>query len=321
MRRREFITLLAGGAAWPIAARPQQAMPVIGYLSSGSPSSDEFRVTAFWQGLNGTGYVEGRNVDIQYRWAENHFEQLSALASDLAKRPVSVIVTGGGTQTALAAKAASTTIPIVFVIGADPIKFGLVASMNRPGGNITGVSSLNVVVVTKQLELLHEMMPRAALIGFLVNPTNPNAPSDTRDIQAAAVALGLRVLIVESDFETAFVTLTNARADALVIHSDPFSFTRREQLVALASRYRLPTMYWAREFVVSGGLMSYGGDLASTHRQAGVYTARILKGEKPVDLPVQQATKVELIINLKTAKSLGLTLPITLLGRADELIE
>ena len=327
IKRREFIMLLNGAAAaWPLVARAQQsAIPVIGYLSSGSQGSNVFRVTAFWQGLNETGYIEGRNVEIQYRWAENHFDQLSALVSDLVGRPVDVMVTGGGTQTALAAKAASTTIPIVFVIGADPVKFGLVASMNRPGGNVTGVSSLNNVVVTKQLELLHEMIPKAALVGFFVNPTNPNASSDTRDVQAAASALGVKVLVVrtevESDFETAFAMLSQERADALVIHSDPLSFSLREQLVALAARHALPAMYWSREFAASGGLVIYGGDLASTHRQAGIYAGRILKGQKPADLPVVQSTKVELVINLKTAKALSLDVPPMLLARADEVIE
>jgi putative tryptophan/tyrosine transport system substrate-binding protein len=327
MQRRDFIQAVAGSAAaWsPFAARAQQRpTQVIGYLSSGSPSSDEFRVTAFHQGLNETGYVEGQNVGVQYRWAENHFERLSSLAIDLVSRPVDVIVTGGGTQTALAAKAATTTVPIVFVIGADPVKFDLVASINRPGGNVTGVSSLNIVVVTKQLELLHEMLPKATLIGFLVNPRNPNAASDTLDVQTAAARLGVKVLVLRiegDDFQTAFRVLTQERTDALVVHSDPLSFSRRKELIALANHNALPTMYWSREFATSGGLMSYGGDLAGAHREAGVYVGRILKGEKPADLPVQQSTKVELIINLKTAKALGLTIPISLLGRADEVIE
>jgi putative tryptophan/tyrosine transport system substrate-binding protein len=327
MRRRDFIKIVAGSAStWPFAARAQQtALQVIGYLSSGSRGSDAFRVTAFREGLNEIGYVEGRNVEVQYRWAENHFDRLSALASDLVSLSPNVIVTGGGTQTALAVKSASTTIPIVFVIGADPVKFGLVASMNRPGGNVTGVSSLNIIVLTKQLELLHEMMPKAVSIGFLVNPTNPNASSDTLDIQAAAARLGLKVFVVrvesEDGFEAAFAVLMQERADALVVHSDPLSFTWREQLVELASRHALPTIYWSREFVTSGGLMSYGGDLANAHRQAGIYAGRILKGENPANLPVQQSTKVELVINIKAAKALGLSVPLSLLGRADEVIE
>jgi len=326
MERREFVSLMAAAVAWPLAARAQQpAMPVVGYLSSGSPESDAFRVAAFRQGLNETGYVEGRNAAIEYRWAENHFDRLSALASDLASRQVTVLVTGGGTQTAVAGKAASTTIPIVFVIGADPVKFRLVASLSRPGGNVTGVSSLANILVTKQFELLHETVPKAALIGFLVNPTNPNAKPDTSEAQAAAEALGLKLLVVkadiESDLETAFATLVQQRAGVLVVHADPLSFSRREQLVALAARHAIPAIYWSREFAVVGGLMSYGSNIADAHRQAGVYTGRILKGEKPADLPVQQSTKVELVINLKTAKTLGLTFPISLPGRADEVIE
>ncbi len=327
MRRREFITLVGGAtAAWPLAVHAQQpAMPVIGFLSSGSADSDAFRVTAFRQGLNESGYVEGRNLTIEYRWAENHFDRLSALVTDLIRRPVNLIATGGGTQTAVAAKSASTAVPIVFVIGADPVKFGLVASLNRPAGNATGVSSLVNVLVAKQFELIHETVPTATLIGFLVNPTNPNTQSDTREVQEAAEALGLKVLVVkasvENDLERAFITLVQQGAGALLVHADPLSFSRRQPLAALAARHVLPTIYWSREFVVAGGLMSYGSNIADAHRQAGIYAGRILKGEKPADLPVQQSVKIELVINLKTAKALGLTFPITLLGRADEVIE
>jgi len=275
--------------------------------------------------LPGRGFVEDRNVRIEYRWAENHFDRLRDLATDLARHPVAVVVTGGGTQTAVAAKESSTTVPVVFVIGADPVKFGLVASLNRPGGNVTGVSSLNNVLVAKQFELLHELVPNATVIGFLVNPANPNADSDTVEVQAAAKASGLKLLVVnarsESDLGPAFATLAQHRAGALLVHSDPLSLSRREQLVGLAAGNALPTIYWSRQFAVAGGLMSYGGSIADAHRQAGVYTGRILKGEKPADLPVQQATKVELIINLKTAKALDLTIPLSLLGRADEVIE
>jgi putative tryptophan/tyrosine transport system substrate-binding protein len=327
MRRREFIGLIAGtAAAWPISARTQQlAMPVIGYLSSGSQDSDAFRVNAFRKGLKESGFIEGQNVKIEFRWAENHFERLSSLATELADRSVAVMATGGGTQTAVAAKAASKTIPIVFVIGADPVKFGLVASLNRPGGNATGVSSLTNILLAKQLEVLLEAVPAAALVGFLINPANPNAGPDITELRAAAEVVGRRLLIVEarveSDLDMAFSTLVQHRVDAVLVHSDPLSLSRREQLVGLAARNALPAIYWSRQFVAAGGLMSYGGSLADAHQQAGLYTGRILKGEQPADLPIQQSTKVELVLNLKTARALGLTFPLSLLGRADEVIE
>lgn len=327
MRRRDLITLVSGAAiAWPLVGRAQHAsIPVIGYLSSGSRATDAFRIDAFHAGLKEAGFVDGQNVRIEYRWAENHFDRLRDLATDLARRPVAVMVTGGGTQTAVAAKESSTTVPVVFVIGADPVKFGLVTSMNRPGGNATGVSSLTNLLVTKQFELLHELVPNAGLIGFLVNPTNPNAESDTSEVQAAAKTVGLNLLVVqvrgESDLGSAFTTLTRRRAGALLVHSDPLSLSRREQLIELAAGNALPTVYWSRQFVTAGGLMSYGGTIADAHRWVGIYAGRILKGEKPADLPVQQATKVELVINLKTANALGLTIPMSLLGRADEVIE
>ena len=326
MRRRDFITLLGTAAAWPILARAQQpAMPVIGYLSSGSQESDAFRVNAFRKGLKESGFIEGQNVKIEFRWAENHFERLSSLATELANPSVAVMVTGGGTQTAVAAKAASKTTPIVFVIGADPFKFGLVASLNRPGGNVTGVSSLTNILLAKQLEVLLEAVPAAALVGFLINPANPNAQPDITELRAAAEAVGRKLLIVEArvegDLDMAFSTLVRHRADAVLVHSDPLSLSRCEQLVGLAARGGLPAIYWSRQFVAAGGLMSYGGSLADAHQQAGIYTGRILKGEKPADLPIQQATKVELIINLKTANALGLGIPATLLARADEVIE
>jgi putative ABC transport system substrate-binding protein len=310
MRRRDFIALLGTAATWPILARAQQlAMPVIGYISSGSQESDTFRVNAFRKGLKESGFIEGQNVKIEFRWAENHFERLSSLATELADHSVAVLVTGGGTQTAVAAKAASRTIPVVFAIGADPVKFGLVASLNRPGGNVTGVSSLTNILLAKQLEELLEAVPAAALVGFLINPANPNAQPDTTEAR------------VDGDLEMAFSTLVRHRVDAVLVHSDPLSLSRREQLVGLAARNALPAIYWSRQFVAAGGLMSYGGSLADAHQQAGIYTGRILRGEKPADLPIQQATKVELIINLKTANALGLSIPATLLARADEVIE
>jgi putative ABC transport system substrate-binding protein len=326
MRRRDFIALLGTAATWPILARAQQlAMPVIGYISSGSRESDTFRVNAFRKGLKESGFIEGQNVKIEFRWAENHFERLSSLATELADHSVAVMVTGGGTQTAVAAKAASKTIPVVFVIGADPVKFGLVASLNRPGGNVTGISSLTNILLAKQLEVLLEAVPAAALVGFLINPANPNAQPDSTELRAAAEAAGRKLLIVEArvegDLDMAFSTLVRHRVDAVLVHSDPLSLSRREQLVGLAARNALPVIYWSRQFVAAGGLMSYGGSLADAHQQAGIYTGRILRGEKPADLPIQQATKVELIINLKTANALGLSIPATLLARADEVIE
>jgi putative ABC transport system substrate-binding protein len=282
-------------------------------------------VNAFRKGLKESGFIEGQNVKIEFRWAENHFERLSSLASELFNHSVAILVTGGGTQTAVAAKAATKTTPIVFVIGADPVKFGLVASLNRPGGNVTGISSLTNILLAKQLEVLLEAVPAAALVGFLINPANPNAQPDTTELRAAVEAAGRKLLVVEArvegDLDMAFSTLVRHRADAVVVHSDPLSLSRREQLVGLAARNALPAIYWSRQFVAAGGLMSYGGSLADAHQQAGIYTGRILKGEKPADLPIQQATKVELIINLKTANALGLGIPATLLARADEVIE
>jgi ABC-type uncharacterized transport system substrate-binding protein len=324
MRRREFITLLGGAAVgWPLAARAQQ--PAIGYLGPESPAVFASRVRAFRQGLGETGYAEGRNVAIEFRWAEGQHNRLSALAADLVGRQVAVIVAPGGAPGALAAKSATTTIPIVFEMGADPIAIGLVGNLNRPGGNLTGVSSLNVQVTPKRLEILHEAVPTAAEVAVLVNPTSPTADSQLRNLQAAARALGLQLHVLhasaERDFDTVFATLLQLRAGGLVVSSDGFFATHSEQLAALTIRHAVPAIHQSRDFTIAGGLMSYAGSFAESHRQAGVYTGRILKGERPADLPVQQVTKVELFINLKTAKALGITFPLTLLGRADEVIE
>jgi putative tryptophan/tyrosine transport system substrate-binding protein len=327
MRRREFITLLGGSAvAWPVAARAQQpAMPVIGFLNSSSPSGYAPMVAAFRQGVNEAGYIEGRNVTIEYRWAEGHHDRLPALAADLVHRKVTVIA-ATTTTAALAAKAATATIPIVFEMAGDPVKLGLVASLNRPGGNLTGVTQLNVEVTPKRLELLYEVVPRANSFALLINPSNATLAEPTvRDIRASARTLGVQLHVVNAttdrDIDDAFASLANLRAGGLVIGTDPFFSTRSERLASLAARYAVPAIYSWREFTAAGGLMSYGANVADVYRLAGVYTGRILKGEKPADLPVEQATKVQLFINLKTAKTLGLTLPISLLGRADEVIE
>jgi len=328
VRRREFITLLGGAAAaWPLAARAQQpAMPVIGFLGSASPDRWAGRMRAFHQGLSEIGYAEGRNVAIEYRWAEGQNERLGPLAAELVGRQVTVIVTPGSTPAALAAKAATTTIPIVFEVASDPVELGLVTSLARPGGNITGVTSLNAEVGPKRLELLHELVPTATVVGLLVNPTNPNlAELTTKNLHAAARSLGLKMHILHAsadrDFDTVFATLNQLRAGALVIGTDPFFSGRLEQLATLTTHHAVPTVYQFREFTANGGLMSYGGSLTDTFRAVGVYTGRILKGDKPADLPVQRTTKVELFLNLRTAKGLGIDVPPTLLARADEVIE
>jgi putative ABC transport system substrate-binding protein len=324
MRRREFIAGLGGAAAWPLVARAQQpGMPVVGFLNNASPDGYAPMVAAFRQGLKETGYVEGQNVAIEYRWADGQYDRLPAMAAELVRRPVAVIVANG--PGVLAAKAATTTIPIVFTTGSDPVQIGLVASLSRPGGNVTGVTQLSVEVGPKRLELAHELVPTATLIALLVNPTNPNAETQFRDMQAAARILGVQLHVLhastERDFDTVFATLAQLRAGTLVIGTDGFFNGWLERLAALALRQAVPTIYQERAFAAAGGLMSYGGSAPDIYRLAGVYTGRILKGDKPADLPVQQVTRIELIINLKTAKALGLTIPTALLVRADEVIE
>ena len=325
MRRREFIALLGGAAAWPLAARAQQpAMPVIGLLGSATPREWAPSVAAFLRGLSEAGFAEGRDVAIEYRWAENQYDRLPSLAAELIHRQVSVIA-ALTTPSAIAAKAATTTIPIVFTTIADPVQIGLVASLNRPGGNLTGVTFLNVEIVPKMLELLHEVVPAATTMAALVNPTNPNAGIWSRGLQGAARTLGLELNVLtastERDIDKVFAALIPLRVGGLVIVNDVFLITRQEQLAALALHHRVPTIFQTRASVVAGGLMSYAGSASDAYRQAGVYTGRVLKGEKPADLPVVQSTKVELILNLKTAKALGITVPLPLSGRADEVME
>jgi len=326
VKRREFITLLGGAAAaWPLAAREQQQpIPVIGYLNYGSPESDTIRLTGLRRGLNQTGYVEGRNFVIEYRWAGNQADRLPALADELVQLQVTVIVAAGFLP-ALAAKAATTNIPIVFLVAADPVQLGLVASLNRPGGNLTGFNGFSGELGAKALALLHELVPSAATVGFLENPNNPLDDLTTRDVLAAAPVIGLKVQILKAgtddELDAAFVSLIQARIGALRVGGDPFFINRIERLVTLAARHAIPTIYSFRDFVVAGGLMSYGTNLIENWRQVGLYAGRILKGEKPADLPVQQFTKVELILNLKTAKTLGLEVPAKLLALADEVIE
>jgi putative ABC transport system substrate-binding protein len=326
LKRRQFIALLGGMAGWPLAARAQQSsMPVVGLLGATTAQGYATQLAAFRQGLSEAGFVEGRNVAIEYRWAEDQYDRLPALAEDLVRRRVAVIATIGGSAASLAATAATATIPVVFHGGFDPVEAGLVASLNRPGGNVTGVVTLNIDTGQKRLELLHELLPAATTIGVLLNPTNALAEIQSKDLQAAARTLGLQLRIVrastEHDFDQAFASLSQAQAGGLVIVSDGFLVSQSAQLAALAVRYALPAIFQYRPFVTAGGLMSYGGSVTDSYRLSGDYTGRILKGEKPANLPVQQATKVELIINLKTARTLGLTVPITLLGRADEVIE
>ena len=328
MRRREFITLVGGAAAaWPLAARGQQsAMPVIGLLGSESLDLWAARMRAFREGLKEAGFVEGQNVALEYRWAEGHNDRLPELAADLVRHRVTVLAAPGSTPAAIAAKAATSTIPIIFWVGSDPIELGLVASLNRPGGNLTGVTTLNVGLVAKRVELLHEVVSGISSIALLVNPTSPVLTKiSIGDAQAAARSLGLELHVLnastEPDFDVMFENLTQLRAGGLVVGTDAFFSSRLEQLAALSIRHAVPTVYHFREFAAAGGLISYGGSITDAFHATGVYTGRILKGDKPADLPVQQVTKVELIINLKTAKALGLTVPQSLLARADEVIE
>jgi len=327
LKRREFITLLSGAAAaWPLAARAQQpSMPVIGFLNSASPEPYARMVAAFRQGLNEKGYVAGQSVAIEYRWAEGRYDRVPEMAGELVRRQVAVIA-ATGTPAMLAAKAATTAIPIVFTTGTDPIQLGVVTSLNRPGGNVTGVTTLNVEVAPKRLELARELIPGTSTVAVLINRTNPETETELRIMQTAASALGLQLHVLdastEHDFDTIFAALHQTPARVLVIAgADPFLISRSEQLAELTVRHAVPAIFQFREFVAAGGLISYGGSVTDAYRQAGIYAGRILKGEKPGELPVQQATKVELFVNLKTARTLGLTVPTALLVRADEVIE
>ena len=326
MRRREFIRLVGGAAAWPVVARAETAMPVIGFLHSASAATFAEHIPAFHKGLSEAGYVDGQNATVDYRWAEGHNEALPALAADLVLRRVAVIVTPISTPAALAAKAATSTIPIVFVIGADPVKIGLVASLNRPGGNATGISDIGVQLGAKRLALLHELLPNAARFAVLVNPSNPGITETfVSELQAAASAIGRQIEVVtagtNSGIDTAFATIVRMRADAFLISPEALFVTRRVQLITLAARHALPALYHRREFTDAGGLMSYGSSLAEQFRLTGLYAGRILKGEKPAEMPVQLPTKFEFIINLQTAKTFGMDIPSAFLARADEVIE
>ena len=325
MQRREFITLLGGAlAVWPFAARAQK-VPVIGFLSSRSPNEAAAVVGSFLKGLAETGYVDGRNVIIEYRWAEGNYDRLTALAADLVLREVVILVTTGGEPSALAAKAATSTIPNVFAVGGDPVKIGLVASLNRPGGNATGVSLMTSTPESKRLGLLHDLVPSAIVVGVLINPQYQEAQAQLRELQEAARVIGLRILVLnassERDIDKAFATLVQQSATALIVTADPFLLGPRNQIVRLAASHAVPTVYFSREFVDAGGLMSYGASLADGYRKVGVYTGRVLNGEKPADLPVLQPTKFDMVINLKTARTLGLTIPSGVLAIADEVIE
>jgi putative ABC transport system substrate-binding protein len=327
MRRREFITLLGGaGAAWSLAARAQQpALPMVGWLNSGASAGREHLLTAFRRGMSETGFVDGQNVAIEYRWAEGQYDRLPALADDLMRRGVAVIAATGGTVSSLTAKRATTTLPVVCVFDGDPVASGFVTSLNRPGGNITGISLVASVIEAKQLELLHELAPMATVIALLANPTNPHTGSISSDLLAAARSIGLELHLLhattERELDSAFKSMVERRAGALMIATDPFFLDQRNQLIGLTVRHGIPAIYGRREYTALGGLMSYGTSLVEAYRQVGIYVGRILAGAKPADLPVMQPTTFELVINLKTAKALGLEIPPTLLARADEVIE
>jgi putative ABC transport system substrate-binding protein len=328
MRRREFITLVSGAAAWPLAARAQQAtMPVIGYLASATfDSMRDIQIASFLRGLADTGFIDGRNVRIEYRFAEGHNDRLPALAAELVSRQVAVLVAAGTTPGALAAKAATQTIPVVFIVGTDPVKVGLVPSLARPDGNVTGLTNVVVELIGKCFEVMYQVVPPGSTIAALLNPANvPQTDDETRDLKAAARLFGVAVEILyasnPTDIEQAFAGILNKRAGALVVSGETFFLTQSNLIVSLAARYSVPTIYAYRESSVAGGLMSYGASISEEHRQGGVYAGRVLKGEKPADLPVQQSAKIELVVNLKTARALGIALPQTLLARADEVIE
>jgi putative ABC transport system substrate-binding protein len=324
LKRRDFISVLGGVVAWPLAARAQQPMPVIGFLNQGLAKSGAYLAAAFRKGLNEVGYVEGQNVAIEYRWAEGDYGQLPGLAADLVKRKVAGLVVAFF-PAALAAKTATSTIPICFVTGVDPVKEGLVASLNQPGGNVTGVAFLASVLGAKRLGLLHDLLPRADVFAVLVNPANPSAAVVSKDLQEAARTLGKQVLVVgastQHELDRQLATLVQRRIDALIVAPDAFFDSERDHIVAVAARHAIPTMYERRETAVAGGLMSYGANVADAFQQAGVYTGRMLNGERPVDLPVLQPTKLEFVINLTTARTLGLTIPPGLLAIADEVVE
>jgi putative ABC transport system substrate-binding protein len=327
MRRRSFIALVGGAAAWPLTARAQQpAVPVIGFLNSASPDSFAPQLAGFRQGLHEIGYTEGQNIAIEFRWAKSQYDRLPGLAADLVHRQVAVIAATGGSVSGLAAKSVTTTIPIVFTSGGDPVQRGLVKSVNRPGGNITGVSLFTSTLAAKRLELLHEMAPAARVVALLVNPANPNSEPDTRAVQEAAPAMGLQIVVLKAsngtEIEAAFAAMSQSKVGALLVGADPlFNNSGRDQLIVLAARHAIPAIYDWRDVAAAGGLVSYGSNLAEGYRLAGLYTGRILKGEKPGDLPVQQPVKFELVINLKTARALGLTISNQMQLLADEVIE
>jgi putative ABC transport system substrate-binding protein len=326
MKRREFIAGLGGAAAWSVAVRAQQpARPVVGFLETGSPGPDSHLLAAFRNGLSENGYVEGRNLMVEYRFAEGRVDRLPAMAAELVRLQVAVIITPGSTPATRAAKAATSTIPIVFSVGADPVQMGLVDSLNRPGGNLTGFSEMNAAIAPKRFELLRELVPNAARFGVLVNPKNPISEFAVREAQAAAAMIGRQIEVLaastDRDIDAMFADLKQKQVDALVVTPEPLFYIRREQITTLAVRHAIPAIYWDPAFPEAGGLMSYGSSVPDSYRQVGIYVGRVLKGAKPADLPVQQSTKFQLVINVKTAKALGLTIPETLLATADEVIQ